>query len=368
MSHVSANDPKKLRERLANALEDGRVTQCEARQIKKLAKRDGVTQEEQQLLHRALTQRNDLFEPKAQHQLSEVANFTPGENIAPNAPEQVRAEIRRALYDGRVNLTEGQRIERRISRGGVTLEERQMLLRQLDRHGDAFHPQVKANLEQLLRDTEPVLPGLQVQHAGGLEIRGDGVRPSAINEAARLAGEMTAHRPDIAARLAAAGHVVLIIPKDGKLTDLPEFASLQGTLTFDGRPWEEIRGVANHRGPDGRYYTAIAEENLSDLSVDGYGNGSVGIHELAHVIHRFGLPPEEQQEIKAAFDAAVARGGPFSSDYGANNEREYFAELAGTYFSRVQASEAGQTAEWIRQNDPAAYALLERIFGPPRNL
>ena len=51
------------------------------------------------------------------------------------------------------------------------------------------------------------------------------------------------NRPDIQQRMAAAKVALVIIPRDKAMTDLPEFASLAGTRTFDGRPWESMRGA-----------------------------------------------------------------------------------------------------------------------------
>ena len=48
---------------------------------------------------------------------------------------------------------------------------------------------------------------------------------------------------------------------DKKLTDLPEFASLKGVKTFDGRNYDDLRGVGGTKiGSNIRY--AIAEEQL----------------------------------------------------------------------------------------------------------
>jgi Domain of unknown function (DUF4157) len=53
-----------------------------------------------------------------------------------------------------------------------------------------------------------------------------------------------------------------IIPVDQKLTDLPEFAKLKGQKTFDGRMWDDVRGIAGgHSGDTLRY--AVGEEDLA---------------------------------------------------------------------------------------------------------
>jgi hypothetical protein len=52
-----------------------------------------------------------------------------------------------------------------------------------------------------------------------------------------------------------------IIPENKKLTDLPEFSSLRGQQTPDGRHWENVRGAGGqHVGNKIRY--AVAEEEI----------------------------------------------------------------------------------------------------------
>jgi hypothetical protein len=242
-----------------------------------------------------------------------------------------------------------------------------MLRQQLDRVGSRFEQPAKERLELLFRETEPLAPN-QVHQSGGVEVRANGVRQSAIDETLRLTREMTAARPDIAERLRASGHMVVVIPQGSKLTDVPEFQSLRGQQTFDGRNWEDVRGVANVTLPDGRSATAIPEENLSELRNDGYGgNFSVGIHEFAHSIHHHGVTAEERQAIRDAYEAQKARGGAFTDSYAASNDSEYFAQLTSAYFGRNEG--LGQNgALWVQANDPQAFALLQQIYGPARQL
>ncbi|MHA7628562.1 hypothetical protein [Corallococcus sp. M7] len=357
---------KPLKQKLQTVMKDGRVTNAEAKGLVKTAKKDGVTADERQLLHRKLAHQNDFFEPAAQKTLSKVAHFKP-RNTEPNSPAQVRAELHRARFDGKVTLTEAERLASRVQKNGTTQAERQVLQRQLGRYESDFTKAAKERVSLLLRDTEPLAPNQTVQ-SGGFEIRANGVRQSAINEASRVARELTAARPDIAERMRAAGHVVVIIPQGSKLTDLPEFQSLRGQKTFDGRPWEDVRGVSGVSLPDGRVATAISEENLSELSSDPYaGNHSVGIHELAHAIHSQGVTPEERQAIEDAYEAQRARGGAFTDDYASSNSHEYFAQLTAAYFGRNKGAGANG-AKWVQANDPQAYALLQQIYGSPRQL
>ena len=361
----NGSDTRRLKAQLGRALDDGRVRKHEAKSLVKTARKDGVTQEERKALKSALTRKNDYFELPAQQVLAKTAKFKP--DLTPNNPNQVRAEIRRARFDGEIDDFEASKIIRQIKKDGVTEPERQQLRLQLDARASFFKYGSRETLETFLRDTEPVVEN-SVTHAAGFEIRGRGVRQSAIDEMTRIANELTAARPELRDRLAAKGHVLVVIPKGSKLTDLPEFAHLKGQKTFDGRDWDGVRGVANVTMPDGRQATAVSEENLSRLTGDGYGNESVAIHEIAHAIHGNALNPEEFKQIKDLFDARKAAGGPYPSEYGGSNEFEWFAEISGAYFSRTQSGDTGQTPEWIRQNDPQAFELLQRIYGPPRPL
>ncbi|RKH68770.1 hypothetical protein [Corallococcus llansteffanensis] len=363
---TSIGGTKRLNQKLQTVMKDGRVTNGEAKALVKTARKEGVTADERNLLKRKLTHQNDLFEPAAQKTLSKVAHFKP-RNTESNSPAQVRAEVHRARFDGKVTLAEAERLTGRVQKNGTTEAERQMLQRQLGRYESAFTKSAKEHVSLLLRDKEPLAPN-QTFQSGGMEVRANGVRQSAINEASRVTRELTAARPDIADRLRAAGHVVVIIPQGTKLTDLPEFQSLRGQTTFDGRPWDDVRGASGVSLPDGRLATAIPEENLSELSSDLYpGNHSVGIHELAHAIHSQGVTDAERQAIREAFDAQVARGGAFTDTYARSNDHEYFAQLSAAYFGRNKGQGANG-AQWVQANDPQAYALLQQIYGPPRQL
>ncbi len=359
-------DATRLNRQLQRVMRDGRVTQGEAKGLVKTAKEDGVTAKEREMLRHRLARQNDLFEPAAQKVLSKVARFEP-RNSGPNSPGQVRAEVTRARFDGHITEQEATRLERNIQKGGTTEAERQMLRRQLDRFASKFEEPARERLELFFRGTEPLAPN-QVLQSGGVEIRANGVRQSAINETLRLTRELTAARPDIAERLRASGHVVVLLPEGSKLTDLPEFQSLRGQQTFDGRNWEDVRGVANVTMPDGRSATAIPEENLSELRGDGHGgNFSVGIHEFAHAIHHHGVTPEERQAIHDAYEAQKARGGAFTDSYAGSNESEYFAQLTTAYFGRNDG-QGHNGALWVQANDPRGFALLQQIYGPPRQL
>ncbi|NOK31872.1 hypothetical protein [Corallococcus exercitus] len=302
----------------------------------------------------------NAFLGSIQKMLSKAASLDPRTRV-PNSPELIRSEVGKARLDGKVTVQEAKQLQGVVAKNSTTPTERKVLKEQLDRYSSSFEPAAKKNLERFLRDTEPA-DRSGVSYSGGVRISARGVRQSAIDEANRLTREMTKARPDIAQRLKASGHVLVIVPEKLKLTDMPGFQSLRGQTSIDGRPYDGMRGVSTMS------HTAVAEENLSELSTDKYGGDfSTGVHEFAHAIHHCGVGAQERQAIQKAYEAQKARGGLFTDAHARKNVDEYFGQLTNAYFGRNQPqSQSG--AQWVQKNDPQAYALLRQIYGPPRQL
>jgi hypothetical protein len=217
-----------------------------------------------------------------------------------------------------------------------------------------------------------------------------------------------------------------IIPEDKKLTDLPEFAALRGTKTFDGRLWDNVRGVGGERvGSTIRY--AVAEEEISDWSSSGaktggigggilgtlagvgvgvaigsfagplgmlvggivsgilggiggavggafiggrapagYGPGFTTSHESGHIAGTFALTAPQRAELTALFAARKAAGGPWLPPewYTSSNEDEYFANCTAAHFGhpRGRSERSQYTRQWLRENDPAMARFLATIY------
>jgi hypothetical protein len=107
---------------------------------------------------------------------------------------------------------------------------------------------------------------------------------------------------------------VVIVPRNVKMTDLPQFASLQGQTTFDGRTWDPVRGSGGMKVGN-KIYTAITEENLMGTDVDTsvvpsgacYAPGySTTTHEFAHTIHLFALDQADKTTITNGYNAKKA--------------------------------------------------------------
>jgi hypothetical protein len=114
--------------------------------------------------------------------------------------------------------------------------------------------------------------------------------------------------------------VIVVVPKNKKMTDLPEFASLAGTQTFDGRNWEDVRGSGGLE-LNGKIYVAVTEENTLGTDAEGdvsgtqwcYDSGySTTTHEIAHVIDIHGLTAPDRKKVDDLYKA--------KKDKQANNE------------------------------------------------
>lgn len=225
-------------------------------------------------------------------------------------------------------------------------------------------PAAVAPLRERITDSlgpfPPPPPGGRTTVLRGVEVTAYQPSDLAEAEAARIVTAMTG-RPDIQKKLKAAKVELVIIPEHTPMTDLPEFASLKGRRTFDGREWDEVRGVGGTPTPDGRTAVGIPEENLANLPTDGYpGNYSVATHELAHCIHGW-LPQAEKLLIDLAYEARKAAGGPWTEEYGSSNVHEYFAQATNAFFGRNDGM--GHNGKpWLRKNDPAIFELLKKIY------
>jgi hypothetical protein len=164
-----------------------------------------------------------------------------------------------------------------------------------------------------------------------------------------------------------------IIPKDKKLTDLPEYSALKGTKTFDGRSYDELRGAGGQKfGSKIRY--AIAEEQLvpglakKDSPESRYGKGFVGTHESGHVVEQYALTKDQQAELKKLYDERKKGKGAWLSpeDYTSANAGEYFAQSTSAYFGRPYSEDKADkkmyTRDWLRKNDPDMLKLLSKVY------
>jgi hypothetical protein len=216
-------------------------------------------------------------------------------------------------------------------------------------------------------------PGLQRKEATGLSTKvvAHGASADAVKIAQARMNEILGSLKDPSAgELKGATVELHIIPQDKKLTDLPEFASLKGTKTFDGRSYDELRGVGATKVGDKITY-AIAEEQLVPVKEkpSAYKLGFVGAHESGHVVEQFGLTKDQKKALQDAYDERKKGKGPWLSPdwYTSSGTGEYFAQSTSAYFGRAysdsEEDKKTYTREWLKKNDPAMTKLLASVYG-----
>jgi hypothetical protein len=191
-----------------------------------------------------------------------------------------------------------------------------------------------------------------------------GANQSSIVVVERLLAEMRVSAR-LEPRLRRSKLTLVVVPRRALLTELPQFASLRGRRTFDGRPWEQVRGTGGVLLADGSFAVAVPEENvLFGWADDAYPALSIAVHEIAHALHDRVLDEADHRRIEDAFAARRQLGGPFVDAYAASNAREYFAQGVNAYFGRYPGFEE-RDARWLFHNDRQLYAALAKVFGPP---
>jgi len=215
----------------------------------------------------------------------------------------------------------------------------------------------------LQRCSQPKAPVARVVF--GITIIGNGASAKAVDECAAFVTKLISKNKHAQKKMKDDKVTLVIIPHDKKMTDLPQFAALKGTNTFDGRLWDNVRGSGGMRAPDGSFAIGVPEENLTVIAgaADGYGPGySVGMHEFAHTLHSQGLTAAQQTKITQLYAARQAAHGPWTEAYGSSNEHEYYAQCTNCYFGKNQGIGHNGKA-WLRTNDPAMCDFLDDLYG-----
>lgn len=100
-----------------------------------------------------------------------------------------------------------------------------------------------------------------------------------------------------------------------RTTDAPSRATLRGKRTFDGRVWDDVRGI-------GGLCAATGIEALDDASQFGF---DTLVHEIAHQVHYYALKQADQARIRDLYKKAREHGRCLDY-YAATNEAEYFGQ------------------------------------------
>ena len=169
-----------------------------------------------------------------------------------------------------------------------------------------------------------------------------------------------------------------VIPHKKKMTDLDEFKALKGQTTFDGRLWDDVRGI--NMGKDGKKIrSAVGEEALIGIKGEpsGYGPGFVTSHETGHALKNSLTAAQLTKLTKLFADRIAAHPPPAQaaaddehwlppSWYTGANENEYFGDSIAAYFSHSHSPEEATvkmyTPGWLATNDPEMHTFLQGVF------
>lgn len=192
--------------------------------------------------------------------------------------------------------------------------------------------------------------------------------------AASLIDTMLSKAPDIARAMVAQGAEVAIYGFHEDVYDIPEH---RGGAQIMDRPVEGYGGMMEDP------VTSISAKNIQRITegIDQtrYLNESILAHEFGHAIHLLGINQLEDRSLAHELEEAyrhASRTGLWPCTYLMGNIEEYFATLTSMWFN-VMAESATDTWDGVRgplntrselrEYDPQAYALLDRIY-PAVNL
>ncbi|GAB4155900.1 MAG: hypothetical protein Fur0037_24250 [Planctomycetota bacterium] len=130
--------------------------------------------------------------------------------------------------------------------------------------------------------------------------------------------------------------------------------SLRGQRTFDGRYWDDVRGVGGLRAGTGI-------EALDEAAEYGF---DTLVHELAHQVHYYALGADDRRAISGLYERAKT-SGTFLDYYAASNEAEYFAQGVEAFASLVKRpgceTTHGHTRFELYRVDPMLHDLIARL-------
>lgn len=280
------------------------------------------------------------------------------------------AQLIAASGADRVALADSLRTSRMLRNRDVWLALQQQLGNEqaLQVMTAASNPEPLATREMV---TSAVLTEAVHREVFGVRITASaGCHPEALDKAVAIVTAMIGNNLYAQQKLADKKLTFVIIPSDVAMTALPEFSGLVGQSTFDGRPWEGVRGVGRKETPDGRVAIAAGEETLIGVASTraSYPAGySVGQHEFAHVLQLDGMTRQQRGRVTELFEARTAadpgnRNGTWSDQYADENEREYFAQSSNVFFGTNKMGSNHNGREWLQQNDPGMYAFLVELY------
>ena len=155
-------------------------------------------------------------------------------------------------------------------------------------------------------------------------------------------------------RLVAIGGRHDLLREEERTTDALSRRSLRGKRTFDGRVWDDVRGM-------GGLVAATGIEALDEAALHGFDTLA---HEVAHQVHLYVFAPADRRRIHDLYREALANGRCLDY-YAASNEAEYFGQGVEAFASLAKRpgceSTHGHTRFELYRVDPALHDFLARV-------
>ena len=156
------------------------------------------------------------------------------------------------------------------------------------------------------------------------------------------------------ARLIQAGGRHDLLTELERTTDAASRANLRGRRTFDGRVWDDVRGVGGLRA-------ATGIEALDEAATFGFDTFA---HEVAHQVHFFTFSPLERARIRSLYKRALAEERCLDY-YAASNEAEYFGQGVEAFVSLAKRpgceTTHGHTRWELMRVDPGLYEFIAEL-------
>lgn len=156
------------------------------------------------------------------------------------------------------------------------------------------------------------------------------------------------------AKLVAVGGTHDLLRELERTTDAEARRSLRGKRTFDGRVWDDVRGI-------GGLQAATGIEALDEAAQFGFDTLA---HELAHQVHFFAFTPVQRARIKQLYQRAL-RDNKCLDYYAASNEAEYFGQGVEAFacLAKRPGGETthGHTRFELLRVDPELHAFVASV-------
>lgn len=139
-----------------------------------------------------------------------------------------------------------------------------------------------------------------------------------------------------------------------RTTDAESRKNLRGRRTFDGRVWDDVRGVGGMRA-------ATGIEALDEAATFGFDTFA---HEVAHQVHFFTFSPVQRAKIRSLYRTAMQEKRCLDY-YAASNEAEYFGQGVEAFASLAKRpggeTTHGHTRFELLRVDPKLHEFIEEV-------